>query len=92
MLAFIAAQIGGDPTAFEEYARRDETRREHLGELQAYLDVRSFRRENTRAVAHVAIEQATGSDRGDVIVSVMIEHLRERRILLPAAVDWKESP
>ena len=86
MLAFIAAQIGGDPEAFEEYARRAETRREHLGELQAYLDVCPFRREDTRAVAHVAIEQATGSDRGDVIVSAMIEHLRERRILLPAAV------
>ena len=28
MLAFIAAQIGGDPEAFEEYARRAETRRE----------------------------------------------------------------
>jgi len=24
--AFIASQIGGDPKAFEEYARRDETR------------------------------------------------------------------
>jgi hypothetical protein len=35
-------------------------------------------------VAHVAIEQATGSDRGDAIVSAMIEHLRERRILLPS--------
>ena len=86
MLAFIAAQIGGDPEAFEEYARRAETRREHLGELQTYLDVCPFRREDTRAVAHVAIEQANGSDRGDVIVSAMIEHLRERRILLPAAV------
>src|SRR5208337_1872124 len=34
----------------------------------------------------VAIEQATGSDRGDVIVSAMIEHLREGRILLNAEV------
>ena len=90
MLVFIAAQIGSDATEFAAYARRDETRREHLGELQTYLDVRSFRREDTRAVAHVAIEQATGSDRGDVIVAAMIEHLRKRRILLPAAVTLEK--
>ena len=90
MLAFLASQIGGDAKAFEEYARRSETRWEHLGELQAYLDVRSFRREDARAVLHVAIEQATGSDRGDAIVCAMIEHLRERRVLLPAAVTLEK--
>jgi TnpA family transposase len=85
MLAFIATQIGCDPADFGVYAQRDETRREHLGELQAYLAVRPFQREDERAVAHVAIEQAIGSGRGDAIVSAMIEHLRGRRILLPAA-------
>ena len=90
MLAFVAAQIGDDPKAFEEYAQRQQTRRAHLGELQAYLDVRAFRREDYRAVAHVAIEQATGSDRGDAIVSAIIEHLRQRRILLPAAVTLEK--
>jgi len=90
MLAFVAKQITCEPTNFGVYAQRDETRREHLGELQAYLDVRSFRRDDKRAVAHVAIEQANGSDRGDVIVSAMIEYLRERRILLPAAVTLEK--
>ncbi|HMK90334.1 MAG TPA: DUF4158 domain-containing protein [Methylocystis sp.] len=37
MLAFIASQIGCDADEFASYARRDETRREHLGELQSYL-------------------------------------------------------
>jgi len=90
MLAFIASQIECEPTAFAAYAHRNETRWEHLGELQTYLDVRPFRREDSRAVTHVAIEQATGSDRGDAIVSAMIEHLRERRILLPAAVTLEK--
>ena len=30
MLAFVAKQAGVDPTLFSEYARRAETRREHL--------------------------------------------------------------
>ena len=90
MLAFVAAQLGDDTKAFDDYAQRQQTRRTHLGELQAYLDVRSFRRDDKRAVAHLAIEQATGSDRGDVIVAAMIEYLRERRILLPTAVTLEK--
>ena len=42
VLAFIASQIGVAPEAFTDYARRDETRRAHLGEIQAYLGVRPF--------------------------------------------------
>jgi len=34
-----------------------------------------------------AIEQATGSDRGDAIVSAMIAYLRERSILLPSSLE-----
>src|SRR5271157_4847863 len=72
MLAFIAAQVGCEAAEFAGYARREETRWEHLGELQAYLAARPFRHDDKRAVAHVAIEavahvaieQATGSDRG----------------------------
>ena len=90
MLAFIAKQIACEPSDLGVYAQRGETRREHLGELQAYLDVRSFRRDDKRPLALIAIEQATGSDRGDIIVSAMIEYLRERRVLLPAAVTLEK--
>ena len=85
MLAFISSQVGCDPAEFATYARRGETRREHLGELHAYLGARPFQCQDHRRVAHVAIEQATGSDRGDVIVSAMVQRLRDDRILLPAA-------
>ena len=85
VLAFIASQIGVAPEAFTDYARRDETRRAHLGEIQAYLGVRPFRRENYRGIARVAIESAAGSDRGDIIVSAMIGHLRDQGVLLPAS-------
>jgi TnpA family transposase len=86
ILAFVATQLGDDAKAFADYARRQQTRRAHLGELQAYLGVRFFRRDDIRAVIQVAVEQATGSDRGDTIVSAILEYLRERRILLPAAL------
>jgi len=90
MLDFIAAQVGSEPTAFAAYARRDETRWEHLGELQTYLGVRPFRREDYRAAAKIALDEATGTDRGEAIVSTMIAHLRERGVLLPASVTLEK--
>jgi TnpA family transposase len=90
VLAFIAGQLGVEREIFSDYALREETRWEHLGELQEYLGVRPFRREDYRAVARVALEQATGTDRGDAIVSAIIDHLRGRSILLPAPITLEK--
>jgi len=84
ILSFIADQLGIKPESLNQYARREETRWEHLSELQGYLGVRPFRREDYRATARAALDEAIGSDRGDVIVAAMMGYLRERGILLPA--------
>jgi TnpA family transposase len=90
MVAFVAGQLGIEFGAFGEYAQRSETRREHLGELQDYLGVRPFRREDYRATAEAALEEAMGTDRGEAIVAVMVDHLRKRSILLPASVTLEK--
>jgi len=87
MLTFISAQIGCKPEEFAFYARRSETRWEHLGSLQTYLNARPFRREDRRAVVQAGIEEGAGSDRGEAIVSAMIAYLRERNIWLPASSE-----
>ena len=90
ILAFVASQIECDAADFASYARRSETRWKHLGELQSYLDVRPFRRDDTRTVVRVALEQANGTDRGDAIVFAMIEHLRDKRVLLPVIATMEK--
>jgi len=90
MVAFIGNQLEIGLGAFGAYAQRAETRREHLGELQAYLKVRPFQRADYRAVALVAVEEATGTDRGDAIVAAVIGHLRKHGILLPACVTLEK--
>jgi hypothetical protein len=57
MLAFIADQLGIDPNDFGDYAQRGETRREHLGELQAYLGVRPFCQQDYRTMARIAFNE-----------------------------------
>lgn len=44
LLAFVAAQLELDPSCFAAYAARDQTRREHLTELQTKLGFRAFDR------------------------------------------------
>jgi hypothetical protein len=38
MLSFIAEQLTLEPASFGDYAERDQTRREHLAEIQAAAD------------------------------------------------------
>jgi hypothetical protein len=85
MLAFIARQIGVDPALFGEYARRAETRREHLLELQRLLRLRSFGLADWRACLWVGADAAWATDRGEPIVQAMLAHLRANSVLLPAA-------
>jgi TnpA family transposase len=85
MLTFVARQIGADPVLFGEYARRAETRREHLLELQRLLRLRSFGLADWRACLRVGADAAWATDRGEPIVQAMLAHLRANGVLLPAA-------
>ena len=41
MLNHVAEQVGADPASFELYARREETRMNHVARLLGYLEMRS---------------------------------------------------
>jgi hypothetical protein len=84
MLKYVADQIGADPTAFITYARREETRRDHIARLMIYLDVRSATAQDRRAALLSAIEAAAISDSGVSILNAIVTTLRERGALLPA--------
>jgi len=85
MLKYVADQIGADPPVFPTYARREETRRDHIARLMSYLGVRSATSQDRRAGLLSAIEAAAMSDSGASIVNAIVATLRERGVLLPAA-------
>jgi hypothetical protein len=85
MLSFVASQIGIDPLLYGDYARRAETRREHLLERQKLLRLRSFSLPDWRACLQVGADAAWATDRGEPIVQAMLAHLRTTNVLLPAA-------
>jgi len=78
MLSFVAKQIGVDPALFGDYARRGETRREHLIEVQKLLEVRSFGLADWRACLRVGADAAWATDRGEPIVQAMLDQTGRR--------------
>lgn len=84
MVAFVAQQIGVNPGALAEYARRDTSRREHAVEAQRHLGLQPARREDRRAALLAAIATAAATDFGKPIAEATIAEFRERKLLLPA--------
>jgi TnpA family transposase len=85
MIAFVAKQAGADPALFEDYARRAETRREHLLELQKFTGLRSFGLDDWRACLRVGADAAWAADHGEPIIRAMLAHLRTTGVLVPSA-------
>lgn len=83
IIEFIAAQLGIPSSAFVEYAKRDETRREHLLEIQKKFGLRPFDASLYKELSHWLMPVALGTDKGEVLVSFLLEEMQQRRIILP---------
>lgn len=84
LLKLAADQLGMSVDSWSDYGRREQTRREHLVELQKWLRLSSFGlAEHRRSVSQLA-EMALQSDRGIVLAEAFVEMLRQQRIILPA--------
>jgi len=68
-LHWIGHQLRIDPTCWLQYAEREETRREHLLELRAYLCIEPFGLAHYKQAVHAATELAMQSDQGIVLAA-----------------------
>jgi TnpA family transposase len=85
VLTTLAAQVGVDPAAIDDYAReRDATRREHLLDLQRAFGFRPFDAGAYRELAAWLLPAALSTDSGVALVAALLEELRARRIVAPA--------
>lgn len=85
LLAIVGQQLQISPSVWPQYAQRAQTRREHLVELQAWLQLTVFSAADYRRLAHPLAELARQTDRGPVLAAAMVDWLRQQRIILPTA-------
>ena len=84
LLQWLGGYLGIDPASWQEYAAREETRREHLLELRAYLGLTPFGLKQFRQTVHALSELAWQTDKGIVLASHAIDLLRQQRVIVPA--------
>ena len=83
ILKLVSAQLAIAPAAWELYAARDETRREHLTELLPRMGMEQFAATHYRSLATWLETTALQTTRGLVLARAVVEELRKRRIVLP---------
>ncbi|WP_242397242.1 DUF4158 domain-containing protein [Aeromonas salmonicida] len=83
LLNIVGSQLRIDPDVWPKYAQRQETRREHLLELQAWLQLTPFTVADYRHFGHQLADLAQQTDRGIVLAEALVELLRQQRIILP---------
>jgi Domain of unknown function (DUF4158) len=83
LCAFVAEQLGLDTAHFGDYAERDQTRREHVLEIETALGLRPLTRVLYRELAWL-LPTALATDHGPTLVTTLLEELRARRIVCPS--------
>src|SRR5699024_5129403 len=86
LLKLVADQLKVGIENWDEDGQREQTRREHLGELQAVLGMQPVTMSHYRQAVHALTELATQTDKGIVLASALIEQLRRQTVILPALI------
>ena len=84
LLNIVGSQLYIEPDIWPQYAQRPETRREHLLELQAWLNLTPFAAADYRHLVQQLAELAKQTDRGIVLAEAFVDLLRQQCIILPA--------
>ena len=69
---WVARQLRIDSVCWPEYAGREETRREHLLELRAYLGITPFGLPHFRQAVHALVELALQTDKGVILAAQVL--------------------
>ena len=84
LLAFVATQLKLAVPDWAVYGQREQTRREHLLELQAAFGFQTFGLPHYQAAVPWLAKVARQTDKDVVLVQALLGHLRRQGILLPA--------
>lgn len=83
LLALVASQLKVPQSVWLDYGARENTRREHLIELQTVYGFKPFTMRDYRPAIHNMTDMAMQSDKGIVLASAMVEGLRHQSVLMP---------
>lgn len=84
LLRIIGARLKLSAELWQEYiSGRDTTRREHLGELYRYLELKTFNGALQKECIQHLLPLSTRTDRGILIAEELLKYLHQQRIIIP---------
>jgi len=84
LLELVAKQLKVPVDCWADYGQRDQTRREHLVELQRVFEFKTFAAGHYQQAVQTLAELAMQTDKGIVLAESLVENLRRQSIILPA--------
>lgn len=84
LLRLVAGQLKISENYWSEYGQRDQTRREHLLELQSVFKFQPFTIKHYQSMVQSLEILAAQTDKGIVLATSLIQKLRHQLILLPS--------
>lgn len=84
LLRMVASQLKVPAETWDIYGQREQTRREHLAELQTVFGFEPFTAGHYRHAVQALTELASQTDKGIVLARSLIDSLRRRSVVLPA--------
>ena len=83
LIHWVARTLWMDSSVWHDYARRDETRREHYQTLLAYLQLKPFGLSSFRLLIGTLTELALQTDKGILLAAHALDHLRNEKTVIP---------
>ena len=83
LVEFVAEQLGAEAAEITAYAKRDQTRREHLQLLCREYRFRQYGAAYSASLRRNLEIEALSTDAAFTLVEYAIEWLRERKVILP---------
>jgi TnpA family transposase len=84
LLNWVCKQLNIEPSVWQRYAQRAETRREHRLELQAVFGFKPFTMKYYQPAVHSLQALSWQTDKGIVLATALIQNMRQQSILLPS--------
>jgi Domain of unknown function (DUF4158) len=91
LCAFVAEQLGLDAAHFGDYAERDQTRREHVLEIETALGLRPLTRVLYRELAAWLLPTALATDHGPTLVTYFARGTARASHRLPIAAGHRTA-
>jgi len=83
LLKIVCERLRIKTDVWEEYAERDETRRDHAGTIRLLFGFKAFTMHYYKTSLHALEKTAQQTDRGIVLALELLQNLRNQKILLP---------